>query len=394
MKILHTADFHLGAKTGNISPHSADEKRREDFYNNMHRIAEYAIRNKIDIVLISGDIFCRPDPSGRDFVEFSKFVGNLTSAGIKVVAIAGNHDMPKTPRTRNPVEGLEKARLPNFHYFHVIQSEPLILEVGGKEIGIAPIPYIDPRRVEDLNEPYDSVIEHCVKKFAEHQSMMNADYKILMAHLMLAEARFAKIPIIYASEPRVRRESLCENLFDYVALGHVHSPQKIGDRIYYAGSIERIDFSEEEEQKSFYVVTLEDDDVAVDKVNLNCRPMVTREIEYEGINKNEFFEILRGLILPEGALLKLVIRTNEATIKNVIDKHMQELQRVLLSEKKILGYVMKLEKKQRSPAVQISAEISNLRQRILEYIDRLPEPQKVRERAKEIAKMLLDEVGL
>ncbi|MCR8487185.1 MAG: exonuclease SbcCD subunit D [Crenarchaeota archaeon] len=397
MKILHTADFHLGARIINFLPPSANEKRREDFYKNMFSIAEYAIKNKIDIVLISGDIFNRPDPASRDFVEFSKFVGELTGAGIKVVVIAGNHDVPKTSGARSTIESLTEAKLPNFYYFKLIPKEPLVIDANGREkVGIVPIPYINPRYAQEVGEEYSSLIGHYIRDLVERPIMKNVDYKILMAHLTISEAKFTKIPIVYSdpNEPKVKREDLHEKHFDYIALGHVHQPQEIGEKIYYAGSIERIDFSEEGEQKSFYVINLEKGNFSVEKVDLYCRPMKKERLEYDGSSKDEFLRILRGLSLTQGALVKLIVSASETTFRNVISRSLSDVQRILLNEKKILGYIIKEEKKQAAHPTYIPAEISDLRRKILEYIDKLPEPPEVKERAKEIAKTIMDEVGL
>lgn len=396
IKILHTADFHLGARMGSIVPPSVEDSRREDFYRNMFYIADYAVKNKVDIVIISGDIFNRPDPAGKDFVAFSEFVGKIVSSGIYVVVIAGNHDKPKTTGARNPLEGLQKANLPYFWYFKHTPDEPLVLSIRGRKIGIAAIPYIDPKIVKlEIEISYENLIKRLVGRFVEKLRGINVDYKILMAHLLLAEAKFAEIFPIYSTEPRISRRTLQEEFFDYIALGHIHRPQKIGEKIYYSGSIEKIAFDEAPEQKSFYIIELSDGEVSVERVPLKCRPMIVQQLELLNASRSDFIRSIHALSgIPVGALLKLIIRSDEETLRSIVDKYWPEAQEILFKEKKIVGYCLKKIKIGAATSKPISPEIRGVRQKVLEYIDRLQASSKVKERAKEIAKNIMDEVGL
>ena len=395
IRILHTADFHLGIKMGSIVPPSVEELRREDFYKNMFFIAEYAIRNNADIVLISGDVFNRPDPAGRDFVAFSEFVGKLVGAGIYVVVIAGNHDKPKTTRARNPMEGLQKANLPYFWYFQSTPKDPLVLEIRGRRVGIAVIPYIDPQVIKLEGIPYEGLVRDLVNGFVEKLEHMDVDYRIFMAHILLAEARFSEIFPLYSSEPRISRSVLREEFFDYVALGHVHRPQKVGEKIYYAGSIERIAFDEAAEQKSFYFIEIDDGEISVRKIPLECRPMVVQKLELSHISRNDFLRSIHALSgIPPNALLRLIIDADEETMRSVIDKYWPEAQEILFREKRVVGYSLKKNKISATSTGRSSPRVGKLRQRIIEYIDSLRAPQRVKERAKEIARKVMDEVGI
>lgn len=89
MKIMHVSDLHIGCRMYGI------EQRECDFYNALNEIKKIAIGQKVDVVLIAGDLFDSSKPSARAVYEVSKFVRDLTEHKIKTIGIEGNHDLTK-----------------------------------------------------------------------------------------------------------------------------------------------------------------------------------------------------------------------------------------------------------------------------------------------------------
>lgn len=97
LKMVHTGDIHLGAVIRGMTSGTEVYKRRiMDFLENLKRIAEFSVKNECDFLLISGDIFHSLHPSAFILDEFAKILRFVSNKGVKVVAIPGNHDMPKT----------------------------------------------------------------------------------------------------------------------------------------------------------------------------------------------------------------------------------------------------------------------------------------------------------
>ena len=398
IKIIHTADFHLGATFKQIIGPKTEEKRREDFKKNLKYIIDTAIKRNVDLFLISGDIFQRSDPSPKDFVDFARQVGRLAEAGIHTVIIAGNHDKPKIAGAQNPLQGLVEAKAPFFHYVQSLPETPLILDVKDSKIGIVPIPYIDPRIVQMLSGiSYEGFIKEKIGTLKDHPEIKDADYTILMAHLILSGAKVSDDFLRYGEEPRVGRGSLYEDHFDYIALGHVHKPQKIGNKICYPGSIERLNFAEEKENKSFLYIEIKPDNISIEEIPLHCRPMITKSVSIaEEVNPIQvILSVIKSLNIEPGTILRLVLEANINTWRK-IEKEWNIVEDELLNNLNLFGYSL-VRKKYGIPERSlkpIEPRKIPLRTRILEYIDSLVIDERIKKRAKELAEEFMNEVEL
>ncbi len=397
LRIIHVADFHLGNRFVGLEGENVEEQRRADMFRNLDIIASHAVEKNVDLVLISGDIFHKPTPSPIDFVKFSEFVGRLVRNNIYVVAIAGNHDKPKIANMSTPIEGLIRAGVPRFYFFRTIPESPLMLDINGKKTCIVPIPYVDPNvlRASGIGLSYERFLEREILRLRRKAERMDPQYKILMAHVMLSEAKVTKIPSLYIREVKIGSSALREEFFDYVALGHVHRPQRIGERIFYSGSIERMAFDEEHEKKSFIIAELSEGKANVSMVELPCRPMLTKRLRIETGSISEFIEIIRGLEgIEPGSLLRLII-TVRRTTWSTLEKAHPKVREILLLEKKVLGFVIKNSYvDEKAPTILYREARLNLRAEILRFIDSLRIEENVKKRAKMLAEEIMDEVGI
>ena len=395
IKLVHTADFHLGATFRTLRGPRLEHVRREDFRRNVERVVTECLKRSVDLLLVSGDVFHYSDPSPRDFVFFARQIGRLAEAGVHVVVIAGNHDLPKVYGAQNPMQGLVEAKAPYFRYLQAVPSEPLVLDLRSTRVGIVPIPYVDPRVVKAAGDrtSYDGFLRDKIGEMRDHEVMADVDYKILMGHFTVTGALLRPIFPSMLEEPRVSRSSLGEESFDYIALGHVHTPQRIGERIYYSGSVERIDFAEEGEGKSFLYVELSPRGLEVEEVPLECRPMVTRRIKLSG-SSDPYKAVLEHVAgVPRGALLRLFVEGDPLVLKMLEEKR-GVLEEELFGKLGIAGYAVKREARSGRAEIPRSPSKLQLRERVLEYIESLEVGERLRRRAKELAEELMDEVGL
>jgi len=328
IKGIHIADLHLGTSFRYLTGQGIEELRRNDFVSNFNVAIDEALKRGVDLFIIAGDVFHRAEPTAKDFIAFTHGLGRLINNGIDVVVIAGNHDKPKSSKAKTLLEGLQALGLPKFHYIHTVSREPkpLIIEKGGVKVGIAPLPYVDPRLVKDFDVPYQAFIRDKVGKLKDHPAISDADFKVLVAHLMIDKAKYLEIFPYFKEEPKVSLSDIHEGFFDYIALGHIHTPQKVGSRAYYSGSIERINFAEKDEDKGFIYFELgRDGGLYVEEIRLKCRPMKELSVNIEGTPNplTALLDVIRSEVFEKGSLLKLkVIGEPEGikTIKSSIDK--------------------------------------------------------------------------
>ena len=95
MKIIHFADLHLGVETyGRINPETGVSTRLDDFLAALDKVVDYALDNKVDLVLFCGDAYKSREPSQTQQREFARRINRLSSNGIPIFLLVGNHDMP------------------------------------------------------------------------------------------------------------------------------------------------------------------------------------------------------------------------------------------------------------------------------------------------------------
>lgn len=398
IKILHTADLHLGISFRSLKGRDIEERRRSDFRNSLRYVVDKAIEEKVDLFLISGDVFHRINPNPDDFVFFGEQIGRMTKLGIKVVIIAGNHDKPKVRGKLHPLNALKKANAPNFDFFQSTPRKPLVLDVKGKKVGVFPLPYIDPSSLYNEEVKYDRFLNNRVRVMLESDEAKHLDYKILMAHLTLSRAKKKNISMLYYKDPSVNPDDILASEFDYVALGHIHENQNLRDNVWYSGSIERIDFSEADETKYFNIVKLGNGSIIVEKVEIPTKSM--HNIPYEKLSNaidpvGEVVEYLKSLNLElEDSLVKLRIRGNDAAV-NSLKNAIVKLEKALLEELKISGYMLELKGEGISADLLKTSEINtkSIPEIVTDYIKSLEIEEDLKERALKFAKQIMLEVG-
>lgn len=206
MKFIHIADIHLGACPDPNMPWGAD--REKEIWQSFQNMISVCNEEKADLLLIAGDLFHR-QPLVRELKEVNYAFGKLTTA--QVVLMAGNHDFIGA---RSNYPGFEWNE--NVHMF----LDDTMDRFQFPELGVDVYGFSYHNR--DITEPlYDS---------AEPEKNDNI-------HILLAHGGDEKdIPF--------NRKKLQDSRFDYIALGHIHKPEIISDKIAYCGSLEPIDKNE------------------------------------------------------------------------------------------------------------------------------------------------------
>lgn len=273
MRILHTADWHLGDRLGRID-------RTNDLRRAVERVGQYCRSESVDVLLVAGDLFselARPD-SLRETIEHwqTVFRGFLADGGT-ILAFTGNHDNENfcqtlthamnlaAPAIVGPGEVAASGRL-------YLATEPTLLRLrdrrDGFDIQFILMPYPTPSRYlrdepqkyaspEEKNQRLMTAFIEALRTIQRHERFDRRVPTVLAAHVNVSGATIGPTLFRLAeSEDVVVPAEEVTGEFAYVALGHVHKPQALAARehVRYSGSIERMDLGESNDQKSVVIL--------------------------------------------------------------------------------------------------------------------------------------------
>jgi exonuclease SbcD len=272
MRILHTADWHLGDRLGRID-------RTEDLKRAVARVADLCGREKIDVLLVAGDLFselARPDGL-RDAIRHLQdtFFAFLRDGGT-ILTLTGNHDNENFCQTlrhamslASPAAGKPGDRVPPGRLY--LATDPTLLRLGDRsgtgDVQFVLMPYPTPARylTDETTQRYQGLEEknrHLMSAFAarlqgikDDPSFDTALPSVLSAHVAVQGCDLSRLFRLSEQEDVLVEQATLTPGFAYVALGHIHKAQALaGQRhVRYSGSIERMDLGEEHDDKGVVV---------------------------------------------------------------------------------------------------------------------------------------------
>lgn len=251
MRLMHLSDLHLGIKVYEFDLYD-DQKYMLD------QLIDVARKKQVDGIMISGDIYDRQVPPAESVALFDSFLTKLSNAGFKVYITSGNHDSQE--RLSFGARLMEGSGI----YFGGTfdGTVPRIdLEDEFGPVHIFMLPFLKPtlvrahtsddqekEKITGYQEAIDFVLEKC--------EIDENDRNIIMAHQFVTGAsRSDSEEINVGGVDGISADSFAR--FDYVALGHIHTPQKIGgkDTVRYCGTMLKYSFSECSQEKSVPIIT-------------------------------------------------------------------------------------------------------------------------------------------
>lgn len=269
MKILHTADWHLGHRLHERSQYE-EQKMFLDWIEN------YIIDNNIDVLLVSGDIYDSGSPSSQSTKLYYDFLRNIIRTSCKhIVITGGNHDSPdalnapKELLNAFDIKVIGKAT-------KNIENEVFKLAVNDEEVIISAVPYLrdqDIRRAvegetfDEITDRYKQALINHYDKSAQYCKQIKTDKSpvIAMGHLFAIGGSVSESEqqIYVGTLGHIGADDFPET-FDYIALGHLHRPQIVGkkEHIRYSGSPNILSFSEIGYDKKILILTTEGDKLA------------------------------------------------------------------------------------------------------------------------------------
>jgi exonuclease SbcD len=270
IRVLHFADLHVGMENyGQIDPETGINGRVMDFLRRLSDLVEYALKNEVDLVLFCGDAYKTREPSSTHQRELARRIKRLSDAGIPVVLLVGNHDLPSQEKRATSVDIFHALDVPLVTVANRDRLHTVITR-RGHPIQVATVPYPMRQRLLERDEykgksiaELDKVVEQMVTENIQALAAQvdPAVPAILAGHFSVSEAQYgSERSVMLGRDVVVLKGVLADPAWDYVALGHIHRHQEInsGQRppIVYSGSLERIDFGEEKEPKGFVVADI------------------------------------------------------------------------------------------------------------------------------------------
>ncbi|MGC9334124.1 MAG: metallophosphoesterase family protein [Anaerolineae bacterium] len=289
IRVLHFADLHIGMENyGRLDPATGLNGRVMDFLRRLTEVVDYALGNEVDLVLFAGDAYKNRDPNSTYRREFARRIKRLADAGIPVVLLVGNHDLPAQERRASSIEIFRTLDVPNIVVAGHDRLHRIETRRGGP-IQVAAVPYPVRQRLlahEEYKDRTIAELDQLVQELvADNIRALAAQVDpelpaVLLGHFSVSEAKLgSERTVMLGRDVVVLKSVLADPIWDYVALGHIHRHQELnGGRhppIVYGGSLERIDFGEEKEPKGFVVAEIRRGHVQWDFHPTAARPFVT-----------------------------------------------------------------------------------------------------------------------
>ena len=327
MKILHFADLHLGVESyGRIDPTTGLSSRLHDFLSALDQVVDYALQNKVDLVLFCGDAYKSREPSQTQQREFAKRINRLSTSGIPIFLLIGNHDLPNAIGRATSTEIFDTLAVKNVY----VSNRPDIYHIptNSGTIQIASLPWLrrsallskeDTKNLDfdQINQRLQQVLTNII---TANISKLNPKLpSILAAHVWVTGAKVgSESSMTIGQEHRLLLGNVANPAFDYVALGHIHKHQVLSQNppVVYPGSLERLDFSDEEDNKGFCLVEIEPDKetgkrwVAFDFHQVTGRRFLTINIAIESQDTDPTSTVLRAVAEQEDRVRDAIVRLN------------------------------------------------------------------------------------
>ena len=294
MKVIHLSDIHLGKRVNGFS-------MIEDQKYILTKILNILDSEKADAVLIAGDVYDKSVPSTEAVQLFDDFLRRLANRRIPTFIISGNHDSAERLSF-----GSSLIDLSGIHISPVFNGEikPYILEDAYGKVNVYLLPFIKPVHVRALFEDAEISDYTDAMKFVIDKIGLNTNERnIILSHQFITGADRCDSEEISVGGTDNADVSVFDG-FDYVALGHIHGPQKISrDTVRYCGTPLKYSFSECSHKKSVTVVELkEKGNVTVSTVPLepihDMREIkgnfedITKKENYENTNTDDYVRII------------------------------------------------------------------------------------------------------
>lgn len=263
MRFLHLSDLHLGKRVNEFS-------MLEDQAYILKEILNIIDEQKVEAVLIAGDIYDKMIPSAEAVRLLDDFLTRIAARELPVFLISGNHDSAERVAFGSRLMSSRQIYLSPVFESDV---EPITISDRYGEINIYMLPFVKPSLVKRVY-PEEEIITYqdAVNVAVQHMQIDTDKRNVLLAHQFVTGAARCDSEELSVGGVDDVDASVFDG-FDYVALGHLHGPQKIGkETVRYSGTPLKYSFSEANQKKAAVIVDVEEKG----KINIQQIPLVPK----------------------------------------------------------------------------------------------------------------------
>ncbi|MBF2013855.1 MAG: exonuclease SbcCD subunit D [Rivularia sp. T60_A2020_040] len=340
IKILHLSDIHMGSgfTHGRVNPETGLNTRLEDFVKTLSVCIDRAISEPVDLVLFGGDAF--PDATPPPYVQqaFAGQFRRLVDAQIPTVLLVGNHDQHSQGQGGASLCIYRTLGVPGVVVGDTLDTHYIQTRSGA--IQVITLPWLTRSALMTRQETQGLSIGEINQLLTQRlQVVLEAEIRrldpdvpiVLLAHLMADNANLGAERFLAVGKGFTLPLSLLTRpCFDYVALGHVHRHQNLNKSnkppVIYPGSIERVDFSEEKEDKGYVMVEVESGSAKWEFCPLSVRAFRTIEVDVSK-TENPLTAISKAVAKNniEDAVVRLVYKLRSEQLDLIDNTSLQEI---------------------------------------------------------------------
>ena len=292
VRVLHFADLHVGMENyGRLDPVTGTSSRVRDFLSRLDEVVDYALSHDADLAVFAGDAFKNRDPDPTQQREFAQRIKRLADR-VPTLLLIGNHDMPGMAVKASSVDIFQALDVPGVIVGQKPEGRVVATRRGPVYVAWMPYPMRNRllardehagKSIEELEHELRRVVSDILRGLAEEAAEQPMP-RLLAGHFSVAEARLgSERTVMLGRDVAVATSALADPAWDYVALGHIHRHQDLAGGgtppIVYSGSLERIDFGEENEAKGFCWVELGRGTTTWQFVPVEARPFRTVRVD-------------------------------------------------------------------------------------------------------------------
>lgn len=253
MILAHLADLHIGRRFGEFD-------LIEDQRYILDEILSILKKEAVDIVMISGDVYDKVSPSAQAFALWNDFLTSLDGMDVHVLVTSGNHDSSDRLGVASQVLAKHKIHIES-EYKGRLKKLQFNDEYG--KMNVYMLPFLKASTVRNTHDDFEErSTDEAVARILKDVEVNNEERNILMAHQFVIGG--SEEPVLSESEVKPVGGTDFVNTsvfskFDYVALGHIHRPQRISrDTVRYSGSPLKYSFSEWQDKKSIPILNFKE----------------------------------------------------------------------------------------------------------------------------------------
>ena len=327
MRILHFSDLHIGVENyGRTDPKTGLSTRLGDFLDSLDQVVEFALNEGVDLVLLAGDAYKGRDPTQTHQREFANRLTRLSQSGIPMFLLVGNHDLPAASSRATAMDIFPTLEVANIHVGNSLKTYDVPTPSGPLQVLAVPWPRRsailsrEDSRGMSIEQVRQTLEERLTDGIEVAASQLDPTIPaILTGHVTVNGATVGTERSMMLGQDHVLLVSALDRpQVEYIALGHIHKHQILRPdppMVVYSGSLQRVDFSEEGDEKGFCVIDLDPAAPQGQRMTkfefhkLDARSFVTVDVTVEPQDVDPTATVVRAIARKEiaGAVVRVRI---------------------------------------------------------------------------------------